>query len=212
MARNRVATGGRSRSEATRQKILEATATSIRERGFGGTTTAAVAAGSGLTEGAIFYHFGSMVALFAEVLRRSSQERLAAYRAALDDVDRPDELLVQAMALFAEDRASGHVAVLAELFAGAGSVDELRPLVREEVASWVAFAEQVLARILVGSGWEALLPEPRDLAAVVVSLYTGAELLSALAPDLGVAEALTTVATRAAPLVAAFGSGGAGAR
>lgn len=206
MARNRTATGqGRPRSEATRQRIVEATAASIRELGFGGTTTATIAAGSGLTEGAIFYHFGSIVALFSEVLRRSSEERLTAYRAALHDVDRPDEVLARAVALFAEDQATGHVAVLAELFAGAGSVEGLRPLVHDQVTAWVAFVEEVLGRILSGSGLEGLLPEAGDLAKVIVSLYTGAELLGTLAPDLGVTESLTAVVVRAGPLLAAFG-------
>ena len=211
MARNRVATSGRrSRSDATRRRIVDAAAAVIRTEGFGGTTTAAIAARAGLAEGAIFYHFGSLPDLYAEVLRTSSAERLVAYRAALDGIDRPDALLRAALGLFAEDRETGHVAVLAELIAGAASVDGLRPLVQEEVAAWVAFVEGVLGRLLHSTGLTDLLPPPRDLAVVVVSLFTGAELLTGLAPELGTADALAGVAERAAPLLTAFAPGDRG--
>ncbi|MFN8041497.1 MAG: TetR/AcrR family transcriptional regulator [Acidimicrobiales bacterium] len=213
MARNRVATSrGRSRSDATRRRIVDACAVVIRTEGFGGTTTAAIAAQAGLAEGAIFYHYGSLPDLYAEVLRTSSSERLVAYREALDGIDRPDALLRAALGLFAEDRETGHVAVLAELIAGAASVDGLRPLVQEEVAAWVAFVEGVLGRVLDGTGLADLLPPPRDLAVVVVSLFTGAELLSGLAPELGTADALAGVAERVTPVLAAFTSGDLGGR
>jgi AcrR family transcriptional regulator len=67
--------GGRPRageSEARRERVLEAAATVLRERGYRGTTTAAVAAAAGVSKESLYSWFGDKSGLFAEVVRRNA--------------------------------------------------------------------------------------------------------------------------------------------
>jgi AcrR family transcriptional regulator len=194
----------RPRSAATRRRIVDAAAACVRTRGFVGTTTSAIAEQAEVTEGSIFYHFGTLPELFAEVLRVSSTERLEAYQAALGEVDDPSELLTVAGRLFQEDLESGHVSVLSEMLAGAASVDGLRPLMQEHVRQWIAFVEDVLTKQLASTPFASMLPSPHQLAVLVVSLYTGAELLTGLVPDVGTDEALSAAGLRLAALASTF--------
>ena len=50
---------------ATREKLLKATARSLCERGYSGASTTAIAREAGVSQGALFKHFGSRSALMA---------------------------------------------------------------------------------------------------------------------------------------------------
>lgn len=91
----------------TREAVLAAAKAAFTERGYAGASTALIARGAGVTEGALFHHFASKALLFREVfvgledeLNRHAQassrdgEPMAAFlagcRASLEFCRRPD--------------------------------------------------------------------------------------------------------------------------
>ncbi len=69
--------------EVRRGQLIEATITSIAERGFAATTMADVADGAGLSRGIVNFHFESKEKLLAETLRFLSADYEANWREAL---------------------------------------------------------------------------------------------------------------------------------
>src|SRR5919202_3636656 len=72
------------RSEKTRQAMVEAAIETLRAEGFAGTTTRAIAQRGGFNQALVFYHYGGVNELLLAALDRSSAERLARYRAAVE--------------------------------------------------------------------------------------------------------------------------------
>jgi AcrR family transcriptional regulator len=85
------------RSAATRLILLEATVTCLVERGYQGTTAAAVAEQAGVSRGAQVHHFGSQHGLIAAAVGHRAQQRLETVRQAaaqlVDDTTRPRRAL-----------------------------------------------------------------------------------------------------------------------
>src|SRR5215216_1472287 len=69
---------GRSRKEATHERIVEAAARAIRRSGYGGTGVADIMKDAGLTHGGFYAHFGSREAMLAEAADRAGAEGVAA--------------------------------------------------------------------------------------------------------------------------------------
>jgi AcrR family transcriptional regulator len=103
--------GGVSDSQKTKARIVQAAGQLFAEYGFSGVTARQIASGAGVSLGAIPYHFGSMEALYAEVLRVAlsvsekalpapDQERLA----------NPDQDLRRAILWIIKDYAAQKVA------------------------------------------------------------------------------------------------------
>jgi AcrR family transcriptional regulator len=72
--------GRAQRGLETRQKILEAARDTILERGYGGTSTRAVAELAGVPLSLVHYHFGDKRTLLVEVLEKENEELLARQR------------------------------------------------------------------------------------------------------------------------------------
>ena len=70
------------RSFLTRRKLLAACVACLRDLGVAGTTTSAVSARAGVSQGALFKHFPSKPALLAAAAEHWSLERVAALRSA----------------------------------------------------------------------------------------------------------------------------------
>src|ERR1700737_1786334 len=70
---------------ATRDRLVEAALTTLRTRGFPGTTAPAIARPGKLHQWLIFYRFGSLDRLLLEALDLTSARRLERYQAALAD-------------------------------------------------------------------------------------------------------------------------------
>lgn len=190
----------RSIREGTRQRIVEAAVQTIKERGFAATSARAIAATGGFNQALVFYHFGSVNDLLVAALDRTSEVRMARYRAAIDTVQTLPELLAVASEAYQEDLAGGHIKVLAEMIAGASAMPELGPAIAARMAPWVDFTEEAVVRVMAGSGLAPLIPS-RDLAFAVVSLYLGAAMLTHLAGDPAPAESLFRTGTNVAPLL-----------
>ena len=69
----------------TKQRVVAAALETLREEGFAGTTTRAIARRGGFNQALVFYYFGSMDALLLAALDSTNEQRLEAYRSALAD-------------------------------------------------------------------------------------------------------------------------------
>src|ERR687885_837115 len=103
--------------EDTRGRILEATLETLRTVGFAGATSRAIARAAGVNQALLFYHYGSLDALLLAALDRTSEERLERYRAAVAEAETPEELAAVLGRVYAEDRDSGHMTVVAQMIA-----------------------------------------------------------------------------------------------
>lgn len=76
------------RSEtSTRQRLIEATATIMRDEGYAAATSRRVAAEAGVKQALVYYYFPTMDDLFVEVLRAGAEASLERMREALTDAD-----------------------------------------------------------------------------------------------------------------------------
>jgi AcrR family transcriptional regulator len=73
-------------SAETRERLLRAAAAAFQSQGFEGTRVADIAAGAGVSNGALYSHFASKAELLAEALRDHGSTELASLF--LDDPDR----------------------------------------------------------------------------------------------------------------------------
>lgn len=114
------------RSAATRHLLLEATLACLVERGYAGTTTAAVAARAGVSRGAQLHHYGTRQQLMAAAVEHLSHQRLHLVqdRAArlVNDASRPR----RALDLLAEALSGPLYAATLELWVAARADADLR--------------------------------------------------------------------------------------
>jgi len=163
----------------TRERLVQAALRTLKERGFHGATARNIAAAAGLNQALVFYHFGSVRQLLLEALEATSLQRLVRYRAGLEGVSTVAQLVEAMAALYQEDVQSGHITAVQEMVAGASFEPELRRQVVARMEPWIAFAEEVLARVVGGTVLEAFLPV-HDLAFAAVAFYVGIETVTHL--------------------------------
>lgn len=167
------------RREGTIGALLDATVTCLAERGYAATSTAAVCAEAGVSQGALFRHFPTRQALLVATAEHVATRQVEAFRAlGAPDVDTPDEMAV----------VLGHLRSLVlspvnqtwrELLVAARADDALR-------AALLPARESLQAQMLGAAAdlWGERLPA-EDLAAVlsiVVNMLDGLA-FSALDPD-----------------------------
>lgn len=125
MAKNQASLGRSATRELRRQQLIEATIDAIAKRGFADTTMADVAAGAGLSQGIVNFHFHSKEELLLETLRFISEE----YR----------EIWRKALATAGPGQAGRLWSVLAADF-------DRRVCSRKKIAVWHAFYGEAKAR------------------------------------------------------------------
>jgi AcrR family transcriptional regulator len=123
----------------TRERLLRAAADVFARRGYDGTRVADIAATAGVSNGALYAHFGSKAELLVAALRTNGHQMLAELFAT--DPDRPiTELLLEVGRSLSRPRdASGYLAV--EALVAARRDDDVAPPMREwigERADWLA--------------------------------------------------------------------------
>lgn len=192
-------------ADDTRQRIVEAALLTLKRDGLAGTSARSIARTGGFNQALVFYYFGSVNELLLAALDATSDERMARYQAAVDQVATLPDLFQVAADVYREDLANGHITVLAELL----TAPELRAEVAARIEPWRRFTENALRRVLGDSPVIEIL-SPADLAHGIVALYLGLELLTALDGDgdaeLGRAESLFAAGQA---LAAFLGIGGA---
>ncbi len=200
----RVGHAGSPGVEETREALVRGAVAALKEEGFAGASARAIARRAGCNQGLVFYHFGSVANLLLAALDDVSETRRVHYQAAVDGADGIGELVDAAQAIFEEDLDAGHIAVLAEMIAGASATPGLATEVAARIAPWRTFTTDALRGAFEGSPLPALV-EPDVAAHAVVALYLGLEMLAHLDGDRSSALALFDRARLLAGLVQAFG-------
>src|SRR5712691_4294343 len=104
-------------TKPTAQTIVEATLETLRDEGFAGATSRAIARRGKFNQALIFYHFGSLENLLLTAFKQTSEQRLERYRQVIAPIVTLDELVPAMGNLWREDKAAGHVRVVAQMIA-----------------------------------------------------------------------------------------------
>lgn len=167
--------GRAARGQETRLRILDAAREVLVERGYGGTSTRAVADQADVRLSLVHYHFGGKQALLVAVLQGENERLLERQRALYAGPGPLVEKWRTACQFLDHDIHSGYVRVLWELWA-AGLADEtLAAEWRAAMAGWRSLLESVFV------AWAAELPielplSPRALATLLANLFEGIEI------------------------------------
>lgn len=165
----------------TRERLVDAAVVVLAEHGYAGATSRAIAQEAGCNQALVFYHHGTLNDLLLAALDVSNQTALDRYRGGVEQSDGIGDLLGALRELYRQDRASGHIGLLAQLVAG-GIVDpELGAEVAERVEPWIELTRRALMRVLPGPVAGRLPVD--DLAYVIVTAALGGELLASLTGD-----------------------------
>ena len=148
----------------------------LTTRGIAGTSARTIADTAGLSQGLIFYHYGSVNGLLEAAATEITQQRALAYRQRLAGVTSLDELADLARQLHDEERQLGNVAVMAQLLAGAHTHPELAPVARANYDLLAGEVRATLHRLLADTALAAALPADH-LAHAVSAAFIGIELL-----------------------------------
>lgn len=178
-------------SEDTRAKLLEGALRTLTEHGIAKTSARSVAAAAGVNQALVFYHFGTMDELLAAACRHGAEQRVALYRERLAEVTTLSGLLALARELHARERADGHVAVLAQLLAGAQTHRRLAPATAAGLDLWIKEIEQALGRVLA-TGPLAEFVDVTGLSRAVAAGFVGLELYEGV-DEAGAERALTAL-------------------
>jgi AcrR family transcriptional regulator len=186
---------------STKERIIDAAFSTLKEEGFAGTSARAIARRGGFNQALIFYHFGTLNDLLLATLDKTSADRMSRYRDSIGKAKSVDDKIQTATRLYREDLVSGHITVISEMVAGSLARPDLGPEVVARMEPWIAFTEGVISELLTGSIFESAV-NPRTLAFAVVALYLGVDLLSHLDQDKSRAEALFQMAGTMGPFLA----------
>jgi AcrR family transcriptional regulator len=194
---------GPSGSAATRERLVTAAVSALREVGFAGATAREIAARAGCNQSQVFYHFGSVTDLLLAGLDDVSARRMREYRDLLDGATTLPGLVEAAQQILLQDLAGGDVAVLTAMMTGAHTVPGLGAQVAERLAPWHDFAEEAVRRTLPRP--LARLIPAREAAFALVAGLLGLELLTSLTGDQARAAAVFAWGRRVAVLLGLTG-------
>jgi AcrR family transcriptional regulator len=123
----------------TRERLLRAAADAFAERGYDGTRVADISAAAGVSNGALYAHFGSKADLMVAALRAHGRRMLAGLFAADPDRSATDLLLALGRGLPRRRDAQGNLIV--EALVAARRDDDVAASMRDylgERAGWIA--------------------------------------------------------------------------
>jgi len=163
------------RGEATKLRILDAARDVLVERGYGGTSTRAVAEQADARMSLVHYHFGGKQQLLIAVLERQNAELLERQRGLYAEPGPLSEKWRTACRFLDEDVKSGYVRVLWELWAAGLADPELAARWREAMAGWRDLLASVFADWADENELELPMP-PRLLASLVANVFQGIEI------------------------------------
>jgi AcrR family transcriptional regulator len=163
-------------AEQTRERLLQAAADVFGQRGYDGTRVADIAAAAGVSNGALYAHFGSKAELLVAALRTHGRRLLADLFAADPDQSVTELLLVVGRSLPERSDTCGDL-VVEGLVAARRDEDvagSLRGYV-DERANWIAD----LIRVAQAAGEIDQGLSPDALAHLCLLLATGSALVTA---------------------------------
>ncbi|WP_333770035.1 TetR/AcrR family transcriptional regulator [Streptomyces sp. IBSBF 2435] len=169
-------------SADTRTKLLAGALATLTGQGIAKASARSIAAAAGVNQALVFYHFGSVDELLSAACRYGAEQRVAVYRERLGAVRSLGELLDLGREMHTAERASGNVAVLAQLLAGAQTQPRLAPATAAGLALWTDEIETVLERVLADTPVAGFL-DVAGLARAVASAFVGLELYEGVDPE-----------------------------
>lgn len=168
----------------TRAKLLDATDTVLREKGWAAVSARSVAAQAGVNQALVFYHFGTVADLIDAACRTAVDARVAGYAERFDAVRTIDELLVVARELNTTEGLAGNVASMAQILAAGQHDEAVAGTARYCLGQWSAQVERVLLRVLSAHPLAAVI-DITGLANAVTCGFIGVELMQGVASDAG---------------------------
>jgi AcrR family transcriptional regulator len=162
------------RGDATRAQILNAARDLLRDDGYAGATTRAVADRADVRLSLVHYHFGGKGPLLAALLEEENARLLARQRALYESDEPLADKWRSACCYLREDLGSGYVRILWELWAAGLADEELARRWREAMTGWRDLLTIVVASWAAEAGVE-LPMSPRALATLVANAFQGAE-------------------------------------
>jgi AcrR family transcriptional regulator len=154
------------RGDATRAQILNAARDLLRDDGYAGATTRAVADRADVRLSLVHYHFGGKGPLLAALLEEENARLLARQRALYESDEPLADKWRSACRYLRED--------LWELWAAGLADEELARRWREAMTGWRDLLTIVVASWAAEAGVE-LPMSPRALATLVANAFQGAE-------------------------------------
>jgi AcrR family transcriptional regulator len=177
----------------TRQKLIDGTIATLRDKGIAGTSARAIATAAGVNQALVFYHFGSVDELIDVAGRESTESRIAVYRPRFAAVTSLRELLALGRELHVTESRAGNVAVLAQVLAGAQQHEALAAAAKHSLTLWIDEIEAVLVRLLKDSPL-AEVTDAAGLARGISASFVGIELFEGVDPQ-GAEAALASLET-----------------
>ncbi len=164
-----------SKKPDVRKALLEAAKKVLRRDGYAGLSTREVAEQAGAPLSQIHYHFGSKTGLVLALYEHQNNELLSRQRAMFDDTSIPlSARWDRACDYLNEDIASGYVRTFQELIAASWSDPEIAKVVLLAQLGWHSLLAEMAGR--VGEEIGGFGPfTPKDVAALVVNAFIGAE-------------------------------------
>lgn len=175
----------------TRAKLLSAAADVVREHGASGASARVIAGRAGVNQALIFYHFGTVSELIDAACRQAVDEAADRYREMFTRVTSLSGLLDVGRQLHQRERATGNVAMMAHLMAGAGNDPVLAGAARYAMSVWAAQIEGVVIRVLGGSPLAEIV-DSTGLARAISASFIGLELYERVDAE-GAAHALDSL-------------------
>jgi AcrR family transcriptional regulator len=133
-----------STADARREQVLETAMAVFADRGFNGTSTAAVAKAAGISHAYLFKLFPTKSDLAAAVAERCFQRTYATFRDAAERAQRDGEEVLPAIGLAYAQLVSDPETLLVQLHSFTAAVTD--PAVREAVRSGFAELYELVAR------------------------------------------------------------------
>lgn len=163
------------RAQVTRDTIVGGAAAVFGRRGYGLASIADIAEASGVTKGALYFHFPSKDALARAVIAEQHRRTMAASAEVLAEGRPGLESMVLLSGLLAHQLLTDPIVQAGiRLTTDVAYLDEP---VRDPYRDWLQTAESLFRRA-VGEGDIRADVDPAMLASVVVASYTGIQLVS----------------------------------
>lgn len=158
----------------TRERIIQAALTTVREQGLVGASARAIARTGSVNQALLFYHFGSIEELLLESLTWANDRRMEQFTAQFEAARNLVDLVDLAYELYVSE-VHDHQSALVAIVAGWPASSEVGQRVMEVLAPWDQMVQRALRRCLDGSAFVQIMPA-RDLTFGLVSLLLGVEL------------------------------------
>lgn len=167
---------------ATKSKLLAAAAETLRVDGIGGLSARTIAARAKVNQALIFYHFGTVGELVDAACRQAVDDSAEFYHEQFAAVTSLTDLLTLGRELHERERASGNVAMMAQLMSGAQQDQTLAGAADYAMTRWNLEIELVVRRVLAGSSL-AEITDPAGLARAISAGFIGLELYEGIDAD-----------------------------